>query len=268
LLLPAAGCDWDVGQFLFHPSVEQRVEESFDLAQPQPVEVDPDSFTFAVFGDPHYVLGPHPTLERFRGDVVEKGIDFFLVLGDIAHDGTEAQMRRARAGLDSIGRPYYVTNGNHDLYQADAWLSFKTEFGPSCYSVVIADKLKLIFIDTAEGRLGECQFQWLEQELATAGDRIKFVGTHFPVYDGDTPGVYRMASGPERARLQHLLQKYGVFAIASGHIHGWRDTEVEGVRHFITGTMQASEDGLDFGNLGYMLVTFAHDSLSWQRVDY
>jgi 3',5'-cyclic AMP phosphodiesterase CpdA len=262
------GCDWDIGQFLFHPSVEQRVVESLSMTAPAPAVVDPDSFSFAVFGDVHYTLGAHPALARFRREVEERGIDFFLVLGDLAHDGTEAQMRRARAGLDSVGIPYYVTNGNHDLFQAEAWPSFKAEFGPSCYSVVIADKLKVIFLDTAEGRLGERQFAWLEQELATAGDRIKFVGTHFPLYDGRVPGVYRMASGRERARLQSLLQEHAVFAIASGHIHGWRDTEVEGVHHFITGTMQATADGLDFGRLGYLLVTFRHDSLSWQRIDF
>ncbi|MEO0078607.1 MAG: metallophosphoesterase, partial [candidate division WOR-3 bacterium] len=230
-------------------------------------KVNPDSFSFAVFGDVHYTLADHPTMARFRREVTERGIDFFCVLGDLTHDGTSAQMARARAVLDSIGVPYYVTLGNHDLFQADAWPSYKAVFGPGCYSVVIAGRLKLIFLDTAEGRLGSRQFEWLEQELA-AENYITFVGTHFPLYDGAVPSIYRLASGPERAKLQHLLQKNKVWAIASGHIHGWRCTEVEGVRHFITGTMQTDETRLDFGRLGYLLVTFAHDSLSWQRVDY
>lgn len=270
LLLLATGCDWDVGQCLFHPSVEQRVKESLsgELTIPDPAGVNPDSFSFAVFGDVHYTLAEHPTMVRFRHDVAEKGISFFCVLGDITHDGKSEQMQRARAGLDSVGVPYYVTIGNHDLYQADAWPSYKTVFGPSCYSVVIAGKVRLIFLDTAEGRLGSHQFEWLEQKLAAAGDCLTFIGTHFPLYDDAVPDIGRLASGPERAKLQSLLRKHSVWAIASGHIHGWRRTEVEGVQHFITGTMQADENHLDFGRLGYLLVTFAHDSLSWQRVDY
>jgi 3',5'-cyclic AMP phosphodiesterase CpdA len=270
-LFLSAGCDWDVGQFFFHPSVEQRVTESLsgELAAPQPPDaINPDSFSFAIFGDVHYTTGTHPTMARFQSDAVDRGIDFFCVLGDLTRDGTSEQMRRARAGLDSIGIPYYVTLGNHDLFQANAWPSYKAEFGPGCYSVTIAGKVKLLFLDTAEGRLGSRQFEWLEQELSGAGDCIKFVGTHFPLYDDIVPDIGRLASGPERTKLQHLLQRHRVWAYAAGHIHGWRSIEVEGVRHFITGTMQADEGRLDFGRLGYLLVTFTHDSLSWQRVDY
>ncbi len=208
ILLLAAGCEWDVGQFLFHPSVEQRVEESLsgELAVPDPVRVNPDSFTFAVFGDVHYTLAEHPTMARFRHDVAENGIGFFCVLGDLTHDGKPDQVERARAGLDSVGVPYYVTLGNHDLYQADAWRMYKAVFGPSCYSVVIAGRVRLIFLDTAEGRLGSRQFEWLERELAGAGECAKFVMTHFPLYDdvvpdiGQRPGAGQTPESAQEAR--------------------------------------------------------------------
>jgi len=77
--------------------------------------------------------------------------------------------------------------------------------------------------------------------------------------------MWRIASPVERAKLQSLLEKYGVYAWCAGHIHGWRHAVVEGVNHFTCGTMVPG--ALDYGTgKGYLLFTFVHDSLSWQRV--
>jgi predicted phosphodiesterase len=89
--------------------------------------------------------------------------------------------------------------------------------------------------------------------------------THFSLFDGDAPGIYRMASAAERAKLQSLLRQYGAYALVSGHIHGWRFTEVQGVNHFIIGTIT---DALDYGTPGYLLFTCAGDSLRWQHVEF
>jgi predicted phosphodiesterase len=267
LLLGASGCKWDLGQTLFHPTVDHRVKESFSLAPPAPVAVNPDSFRFAVFGDIHVREDTLSRLSRFRADVGPKGIDFFCLLGDIAHDGLADEYARAESMLTAVGIPYYVTVGNHDLYQADGWQSFRTRFGPSCYSVTIADRLKLIFLDTGDGNIGEPQFDWLEGELADTS-HVKLVGTHFPVYDGSTPIMWRIAGSAERARLVALLRDHHAYGYAAGHIHGWRRQEVAGLSFFTTGTMPPTDEELDYGKAGYVLFTFAHDSLSWQRIDF
>ena len=270
LLLGASGCKWDLGQVLFHPTVEERVKESLSgsLTQPQPVAVDPDSFRFAVFGDIHIKHDTLNRLSRFKQDVAPRGIGFFCVLGDLAHDGAADEYARAESMLSVVGIPYYATIGNHDLYQADGWSSFKGGFGPSCYSVVIAGRLKLIFLDTADGTIGATQFDWLEEQLNDGGPHWKIVGTHYPVYDGITPSMWRLASAAERAKLQSLLRDYRAYAYVAGHIHGWRYARVAGVNHFTVGTMPPTDAELDYGKPGYMIFTFAHDSLSWERVDF
>lgn len=261
-------CVWDLGQFVFHPSVEQRVTESLsgEIKIPEPVAVNPDSFRFAMFGDPQVHSDLKHRLGRFAQDVEPNGIDFFCVLGDLTHDATAIEVMTIKAGLDSVGIPYYATIGNHDLYQREGWAQFKENFGPTCYSVVIGDKVKLIFLDTADGTIGKTQFAWLETELDDAGQHIKVVGTHFPCYDGITPCMWRMASAAERYKLQYLLQKHGAYALVSGHIHGWRYTQVQDVHHFIVGTM--APGGLDYGNHGYLLLTFAQDTLSWDHIEF
>ncbi len=266
-VLLLGGCTWDLDQAICHPSVERRVTESLsgELGVPEPVAVNPDSFRFAMFGDPQVHADLEHRLGRFAQDIGPNGIDFFCVLGDLTHDATEAEIAVIKAGLDSVGVPYYVTLGNHDLYQRDGWDRFKEEFGPSCYSVVIADRVKLIFLDTADGTVGKTQFDWLERELDD-NRYVKVVGTHFPCYDGITPCMWRMAGAAERYKLQYLLQEYGAYAFVSGHIHGWRYTLVQDVHHFIVGTM--APGGLDYGTHGYLLLTFSRGILSWDRVEF
>jgi len=262
-------CDWDLSQALFHPSVEQRVAESLsgDLGTPEPVDVDPDSFRFAVFGDPQVHSDSIHMLARFAQDVGPGRIDFFCVLGDLTHDATEEEVGFIRQELDRVGIPYYVTTGNHDLYQFEGWDRFKHSFGPATYSVVIAQKVRLVFIDTASEAIGPTQFDWLESELLErAGPHVTLVGTHFPIYDGITPTLYRTGSTAERYKLQHLLQSSGTYALVSGHIHGFRHTVAGSVQHFICGTM--APDDLNSGSKGYLLFTFAHDSLSWEFVEF
>lgn len=265
-LLALGGCDWDVTQFILYPSVEQRVQESLGLPAPGPPVVNPDSFRFALFGDPQVRADLVHRLGRFTADVADSGIAFFGVLGDLTHDATEIEVHTIRAAFDSTGIPCYTTIGNHDLFQAESWERCKDVFGPATYSVVVADRLKLIFLDTASGTIGPTQFDWLETELDDNGRHLKIVCTHYPLYDGSTPIAWRLGSTAERARLQSLLRDYRAWGYVSGHIHGWRHTEVAGVNHFICGTMSAHP--LDYGEPGYLLLTFAHDSLAWRKVDF
>jgi len=265
--LLVSGCDLDVGQFFFHPTVAERMVDNLSgqLQAPGPVAVDPDSFRFAMFGDPQVRADGTSLLGRFRKDAAAKGIDFFCVLGDLTNDGTKEEQGFAKAQFDSVGRPYYCALGNHDLYQAGGWEWFKTTFGPSCYTVVIGGRVKLLILDTADGLLGQKQFDWLESELGKSDGLVKIVATHFSLYDGTKPIMFRMPSTEERAKLISLFARHGVHSMVSGHLHGWRYTRINGTNHFISGM---PPEGMDYGNPGYVIFTWAHDSLGWEHVEY
>ncbi|MFO7676056.1 MAG: metallophosphoesterase [bacterium] len=262
LVLLAAGCDWSLRQALFHPLTEQRVKESLAMPAPEPPPVGPGGFRFAVFGDPQIDKFGTNRLTRFRPEVAAQGIDFVLVLGDLTHDATEDQVTLVRALLDSLGVPYYATAGNHDLYQRGSWERWKELFGAGCKSFAAGERVRVILFDTASGVIGPTQFEWLEAELARPG--IKVVGTHYPLYDGPAPALYRLASEAERYRLSALLRDVGAWGLFSGHIHAFRASEAAGVRHITCGAM--APDPLDYGEPGYVLVTFAGDSLAWEFV--
>ena len=266
LLLAFCACEWNLWGILTRPTVEDRVRDNLsdEPPAPGPVAVNPDSFRFAVFGDPQIEHDYQTSLGRFKQEVANRGIDFFCVLGDLTNDATSDEVDSIKAQLDRVGIPYYATIGNHDMFQADGWERFKGNYGPSCYPVVIADRIKLIFLDTADGTIGPAQFGWFESELKDSRF-TKVVLTHFPVFDGDKPIMWRLASDAERVKVQSLLERYGVFAWCAGHIHGLRHTQVGAVHHLTCGAM--APGNLDYGNPGYLLFTFANDSLSWQFVE-
>ncbi len=265
MLLALCACNWDLLGIATRPTVEDRVKEDLydSLEPPGPVNVSTDSFSFAVFSDPQIGHDYQSRLGRFRQEVAGRGIEFFCVLGDLTNDATADEVDSIKLQLERVGLPYYVTIGNHDLYQADGWERFKQNYGPSCYSVTVADRLKLIFLDTADGTIGPTQFGWFEGELQDSL-YARIVLTHFPVYDGEKPIMWRLASDAERAKVQSLLEKYDAHYWCAGHIHGLRHTQVDAVHHLTCGAMAQS---LDYGNPGYLLFTFARDSLSWQFIE-
>jgi 3',5'-cyclic AMP phosphodiesterase CpdA len=270
LALLSVACDWDATQFLFHPTVDERMAENLsgELVWPSPVAVNPDSFVFGVFGDPQVHSDLQSQLGRFADSARAQGLDFFCVLGDLTHDAYVSEYNTVRSHLDAVGIPYFVTIGNHDMYNRGGWERFTGHWGPSAYSVIIAGKLKLIFLDTADGMLGGEQFEWLEEQLEDSLPRHKIVCTHFPMYNGAAPLWGRLARADERYRLLSLLHERGVKAWCSGHVHGFRHDRIENLDHFVVGSMSPNEADLDYGRLGYVTFSLVRDTLRWQRVEF
>lgn len=268
LTLLFAACRQDVTQLVFHPAVDNRVSECLSGAVPWPgpVSADTGRLRFAVLTDPHFGDPDTIPLGWFRSQLGSTGASFVVVLGDITDNGFAAEYVCARQALNTLGLPCYCTIGNHDLYQADGWQNFKATFGPGCYSVAIADRLKLVFLDTADGTLGRIQSDWLAATLESDSSDCTIILTHYPLYDGVNPTPFRLASPTERYRLQWLLARYRVKAFVAGHIHGWRHTRIDNVDHFIAGAL--APGGLDYGTRGFLLFELAHDGLRWSHVEY
>ncbi len=255
-------CELDLRQIILCPDVETRVEQSQQLAPPS-ITVFSDTFQFAVFADLHIGKQSGGYLDRFQRAVESLGISFFCVAGDLTDHGMDSEYDSVKLLLRAIG-PHLVTLGNHDLYRPNSWEKFKECFGPSCYSVTLSPRLRLIFLDTGEGRLGENQFTWLNEELQKS-ERIKIIITHFPIYDDETPTIFRLGSDAERARLLGLLARYQVYAYCAGHIHGYRHQLLGKTNHFTCGTISGA---LDFGKPGFLLFKVQGDSIGYQFINW
>ncbi|HEX8529549.1 MAG TPA: metallophosphoesterase, partial [Cytophagales bacterium] len=84
----------------------------------------PVRLRFAVASDGHYGQ-PDTDYAAFYRNIVawlnqeneRNGLDFCVFNGDIIHDGPEF-LPQAKAALDGLKVPYYVTRGNHDRVPA------------------------------------------------------------------------------------------------------------------------------------------------------
>lgn len=272
LALLFLSCSKNLTEVFFHPSVDERANESLSGTLPVPTPIplgDPNQFNFAVFADVHQLQQQNNTLlPRFEQDIASNQISFFVVLGDLTEDGLVNEFKTVKTTLDSVGIPYYTTVGNHDLFQDPSqagWGTYKSTFGPATYSVTLANAVRFIFLDTASGDIGQVQFQWLKNQLTTQVP-FTFVGSHYPIYDGISPIMWRLSSVDERYELMSLLEQNNVYAYLAGHIHGYRETHLNQIHHFTVGSMYPY--GLDYGVHGYLLFSFDHGQMSYQHITF
>lgn len=265
------GCGKDLSQIFFHSSVSQRFNDSTSgtLAVPSPFALpSPNAFNFAVFGDSHVNSRNESLLSRFKQDVTSKNLSFFVVLGDITEDGSTSELIQAKADLDAVGIPYFTTVGNHDLFQSGSnggWDVWKTTFGAATYSVTFANVVRFLLIDTSSGQIGAEQFDWLRSQLSSQ-IQYTFVGSHYSIYDGTMPSMWRLESVEERYELIDILNAGNVYAYVGAHTHGFRQSQLGSVLHFVTGSMY--HDTLDYGSHGYLLFSYSGGQMSWQQVKF
>lgn len=269
ILAAGAACSKNLGQILLAPPVETRTSQSLYGGLATPATPTPGSttdFYFAVFGDPQIRSENISRLAAFKTDAIARGVSFFVVLGDLTEDATTDQYTKIKSALDGVGIPYFATIGNHDLFQsgsAGGWDSWKSTFGPATYSLTVAGVVRFLMIDTASGDIGRSQFDWLESQLRTP-IAFNFVGSHYSLYDGITPVMWRISSVEERYKLMGIMDKYGVYAYVGGHVHGYRQTQVGSTLHFTIGSMYPYT--LDYGNAGYVLFHYKNGAMTWEFV--
>ncbi|NOY36137.1 MAG: metallophosphoesterase [Chlorobi bacterium] len=264
-VLNLTSCKKDINAFFIHESVRTRVLESHLLSPVFNTRfADSLSLKFAVFSDIHITEKNDHLFNKLKNDIDQQGIDFFIVAGDLTDNGLPEEYENCRTDFQNLEIPWYVTIGNHDLYQTDGWESWKNYFGPSCFSVGISGLLRLIFLDTSTGTVGKEQFSWLEKALKNSQEKYKIVVTHYPLYDDLVPSIWRLPSAEERYKLLWLLHKYNVYTYIGGHLHTFQHQTLNGLHHFIVGSMYPHD--LDKGEHGYLLFSLTGGNLSWEQV--
>ncbi len=86
---------------------------------------------FAVIADPH--IGNEGADAALRDAVrsidADPDTQFVLLLGDIADKGDAGSYGRAAEILSALGKPCYVTTGNHDAKSPERYAAFRAIFG-------------------------------------------------------------------------------------------------------------------------------------------
>ena len=260
------GCKPDLTAFFIHESVNTRWEESQRLLPHYGNNLfhDTANLEFAVFSDIHITESNDNLFGDIRDDVAQNGLDFVIVAGDLTDNGLPVEYENCISDFEDFDVPWFVTIGNHDLYQNDGWESYKAHFGPSAYSIRINAALRLLFLDTSTGTVGKKQFIWLEEQLNSAEEKNILVITHYPLYDDLVPSIWRLPSSEERYNIIHLLQKYQVSGFIGGHLHTFQHLQFQEIDHFIVGSMYPH--ALDKGPHGYLRYSLRNGMLFWEQV--
>lgn len=155
--------------------------------------------------------------------------DFFIISGDLCHEGVVADYRHAKslieAELQPFGVPVLVALGNHDHRQPfrEGFLNEPEADAPYYYAQMIGD-VRVIVLDSkvgqhnVEGMIDAEQIEWLKALLQQPAPGGSIIVLHHP----PTPNTLPMLKdhGLRNAEaLADVLEGHSVHGIFAGHIH-------------------------------------------------
>jgi 3',5'-cyclic AMP phosphodiesterase CpdA len=230
------------------------------------------SFSFLVANDLHsFNKDCAPWFERVARQMAghsEKPELVFLA-GDLAEDGTAAQLGQVKEIFLSSKTPTYVVPGNHDYAKGDDRKVYDDLFPGRLNYAVEHNGWHFLALDTTEGT------KWQDTTIST--DTLKWLDGQLPKLDKKAPLVvvthFPLASGvrmrPKNADevLKRLID-YNLRAAYSGHYHAFTEKKA-GDAVLTTNKCCAFSKGNHDGTKekGYFLVTAKDGKLTRRFVE-
>jgi 3',5'-cyclic AMP phosphodiesterase CpdA len=180
---------------------------------------------------------PSQNLRRVLQQVSASQFDTMLINGDLARlEGKPADYSAIASHLEPVVEklPLLITLGNHDNRKSarNGITDFRGAVQPVEKKLVMtfdAGPMSLVLLDSlmvtniAAGQLGHSQREWLNQEIHSLGKpAVIFVHHNLDLNDDN-------ALVDARALLDILRPATLVKAIAFGHTHAWRHTQMDGL---------------------------------------
>lgn len=173
---------------------------------------------------------------------------------------------------DSLQFPLYVAVGNHDITH-NGWALFSSIFHSSFFQIYIIFNDgycdRLIFLDSANGTLGNYQIDAIENDAFLQDYELKtrniFVFTHSNLF---RPSYNQFSSTFAREELYYLLNKFSEWKtkiVFCGHVHAWDDREVGGVRYLTLESM-SERNSPDPGDYLVRVHVAKDGSVTYERV--
>lgn len=150
-----------------------------------------------------------------------KDVDFCLVLGDLAENGTVAELAFVRDLFKSLPIPAYFVPGNHDYAKGGDRVAYDGLFPKQLNYVFDHKRWNFVAIDSTQGEkyqntsVQPATLEWLDAQLPKL-DRARptVLFTHFPMGERVT---YRPTNAEEVLRR---FEAHNLRAVFSGHFHG------------------------------------------------
>ena len=157
--------------------------------------------------------------------------DFVVGLGDYTDIGTIDELRAAKKVFDNTGIRYFVTSGDHDLWDSrnkekDPTTNFNQVFGRT-YQSFSYKNARFLIIDNSDNYLGlgEAQSNWLKEEIErinTEGPGVVLAFVHEPLYHPSSTRVMGKVTNSlmdEAKEITKMLKDAGVREVFAGDIH-------------------------------------------------
>lgn len=182
--------------------------------------------------------------------------DFFIISGDLIHEGTSADYRMLRKRIEEkekeFGVPFFVCLGNHDEREA-FWQGYQGEENrkDEYYYTATVHGLRLIFLDSKferkeEGVISPEQLDWLKNELDTPCPGGTLIILHHPLMC--TPFDFMAYSILQNTDdLMRVIDGKDVLAVLSGHVHFTADYQVGGILNAVIASVSYGIDCSDPG---------------------
>ncbi|HTL55502.1 MAG TPA: metallophosphoesterase [Candidatus Limnocylindrales bacterium] len=206
-----------------------------------------EAFTFAVLGDNRGDdSGDQPPAFRQVLQAVDHAAPAFVLdSGDMiyGHTPDEArvrdQWRRYREAIMPLHAAMFHVPGNHDLWDEPSARIYQELWGKTYYAFDFGNS-RFIGLDTetANGRLGEEQLRWLEQQFDFLTQTNVFVFLHrplFPVDGGIGSSLDKFPAERDRAHALFVRNRKRIRGVFAGHEHLYNFQERDGVRYYISG---------------------------------
>jgi hypothetical protein len=185
------------------------------------------SFRFVALNDTHFHTAQcRAWFERVRASILaqQPKPEFCLVIGDLAQNGTPAELGPMRDLLRSLAMDFHVVPGNHDSI-SDTDRSAWEQLFPNSLNYGFEHRgWQFIGLDSTQGlgwqktRIQPATLSWLDQhlrKLRPAAPTVLF--THFPLGPAVT---YRPVNADE---LLDRFREFNLAAVLNGHFHGFTE---------------------------------------------
>jgi acid phosphatase type 7 len=186
-----------------------------------------------VFGDTRTNHEVHRTIVK---DIMHYKPLAVFHTGDLVYNGHKNSQwllfREISAPIIDSSR-FYPSFGNHERHSKIMSGDFSVPNNGKWYGVNIG-KVHFTVIDNySDFSKGSEQYQWLLNDLASAGNyRFRVVVMHLPVY---TSGPHKSKLKKIRKYLVPLFEKYNVSVVFSGHVHCYEKAFSNHIYYITTG---------------------------------
>ncbi len=209
-------------------------------------------------------VDPEANWLRVCDDIKTQDIDTLVYGGDI---GEAAAHQYFFATLRSLGKPFYITLGNHDrfLEVIDHYLPPAALQGDELYQSFESDSYKFILLDSSRDVLSDAQHEWFAQQLNFSGRIVVFI--HHPILPLRTP-VDTMFALKGRERLQKAMESCASeITVFCAHYHMVDSQQVNNISQIISPALsyqvrkEAAQLEILNDHFGYRIIEFAVDGI-------